>query len=115
MFPEHRKTVFSEGLVSSEDFFTDLNRRIFLFIEQKYRSGLDDDIDFNEAFDPQEQGRIKGMKIRRMELLENGAEVLDEAIAALKRSMEKNNAKSANSIEDLNKLITTLQNKSKGS
>ena len=115
MFPEHRKAVFSKELVSSDDFFTDLNKRIFLFIEEKYKAGLDDMLDFNEAFEPEEQGRIKGMKIRRMELQENGAEVLDEAIAALKHSMEKNNAKLANSIEDLNKIITTLQNKNKGS
>ena len=114
-FPEHRKTVFTEGRLTNEDFFTDLNKRIFSFIERKYRDGLDDALDFNEEFEPEEQGRIKGMKLRRMELLENGSQVLEEAVAALKTAMAKNNARSIASIEDLNKQILTMQNKNKGS
>ena len=90
IFAEHRKKVFDEGLVSEEDFFTDLNRRIFSYIKKSYDDG-DNFADINEIFTPEEVGRITKIKLARMNLAENGDTVLYESVNSLKSSMQKKN------------------------
>ena len=91
IFAEHRKKVFDESLVSEDDFFTDLNKRIFTYIKDSYNGG-DNFADLNEIFTPEEVGRITKIKLARMTLAENGDAVLYESVNSLKSSMQKKNA-----------------------
>ncbi len=109
LYPEHRKIVFSENLLTSLDFYTDFNRRIFEFIKKNYEADPLKAPDFDEEFSAGEVGRIAGMKISRMKLSENGISVLRESIASLKSSVQKKAAESVSSIEDLNKLISSMR------
>ena len=52
IYPEHRKNVFDNGLLSQDDFFTELNKGIFNYVESAYRSG-DVFTDLNEVFSPE--------------------------------------------------------------
>ncbi len=88
LFAEHRKKVFEGNLLTEADFFTDLNRRVFLFVKENYQAG-DTAFDINEKFTPEEVGRITKMKLTRLELTENGDNVLEDAIASLKASVKK--------------------------
>ena len=61
----------------------------------------------NEVFTPDEVGRITKMKIGRMLLSENGREVFEESVAALKKAVSAQKAKeSGNSFDALRKLIS---------
>lgn len=108
LFAEHRKKVFANALISSEDFFTDLNKRIFNYIGDSYKNG-DVFSDLNEIFSPEEIGRITKIKLSRMNLTDNGDSVLTDAIKALKSSMQKKNAGKAESADDLTKFINSLR------
>ena len=105
LYPEHRKKVFNEGLLSDADFFTDLNRRIFVYIKSCYEKNDDRFVDVNEVFSADEVGRISKIKISRMELEQNDENVLLESIGMLKRSAEKKANETVNSIEGLNELL----------
>ncbi len=109
LYPEHRKTVFTENLLAAEDFYTDFNKRIFKFLKKNYEMDPLKSPDFDEEFEAGEVGRIAGMKISRMKLSENGISVLRESIASLKNSVQKKAAESVSSIEDLNKLISSMK------
>ena len=89
LYPEHQKTVFEEKLLSEEDFFTELNRRIFIYLKESFSSPerLTDDI--NQSFTPEEIGRMTKMKLARMQLGDNGVDVLKESIESLKMLFEK--------------------------
>ena len=114
LYPEHRKCVFTEGLLTEESFFTDLNKRIFRYIKAGYEN---DDIlnDVNVDFSPDEVGRITKMKLTRMSLSENGNEVLRESINALKSSMQKKSAETASTFDQLTELINKMRSESGGS
>ncbi len=107
LFENHRKKVFDGGLLSEEDFFTELNRRIFVYLRDCYQSGTAPNLD--ENFSPEEVGRITKMKIARMNLTENGDAVLEEAIASLKSSMQKKNAEGASTMDALASLIDRMR------
>ena len=107
LFENHRKKVFDGGLLSEEDFFTELNRRIFVYLRDCYQSGTAPNLD--ENFSPEEVGRITKMKISRMNLTENGDAVLEEAIASLKSSMQKKNAEGASTMDALASLIDRMR------
>lgn len=108
LYPDHRKRVFEEQLLSANDFYTGFNKRIFEFIQKNYASdGRLDDL--NESFTPEEIGRITKMKIGRMQLAENGPSVLIDSINSLHTSMQKKNAEAVSSIDDLNKLINSMR------
>ncbi len=109
LYPEHKKRVFEGGLLSSEDFYTELNKRIFEHLKNVYFSADEAAEDINEAFSPEEVGRITQMKIKRMSLSENGPSILDESIKSLKGSMQRKAAESVSSIDDLNKLINSMR------
>ena len=105
LYPEHRKKVFEEGLVDETDFFTDLNKRIFCYLRDAYHSGDESHLDMDACFTPDERGRITKMKLNRMELTENGIEVLLEIIDRLRRSVSKKNNEKNSSLDSLTRLL----------
>ncbi len=111
MYPEHRKRVFDQSLVSDEDFFTELNRRIFEYLKNSYFNAEDSQHDIDAVFTPDECGRITKMKLSRMALTENGEQVLTDSIEKLRRSVSKKNNEKNSSIDSLTRL---LEQKRKG-
>ena len=105
MYPEHRKCVFSQNLLSEESFFTELNRRIFTYLKQAYIERNDSHSDINEAFDTDQMGRITQMKVARMSLSDNGEAVLLHSIDALKKAVDKKTSQKTNTYEGLNELL----------
>lgn len=110
IYPEHRKRVFDSELLSADDFFTDLNKRIFMYVKESYENG-DVFADINERFTPEETGRITKIKLDRMDLSVNSDSVLNDAIDALKHSMQKKEAVKATTPEQLSDLINKLRSK----
>ena len=110
LFPEHRKKVFEEGLLSDDDFFTDLNKRIFNYIKDKYYGNSDVPEDVNDAFTPDEVGRMTHMKLARMGLSDNGDAVLIDGIDSLKKTMRKKSSKTNNTYEGLNAILNSKRN-----
>lgn len=113
LYPEYQKRVFDEKLLSEEDFFTELNKRIFKHLSDTYFSNDGQD-DVNEKFTPEEVGRMAKMRISRMKLENNGVEVLDETIKSLKSQMSKKNAESVTTLDGLASLLNSLRNKKDG-
>lgn len=108
LYPEHRKTVFDEGLLFEENFFTELGKRIFVSIKNGYEN--ENTLpDFNESFTAEEIGRITKMKLSRMQLTDNGTEVLKESIEALKNAVQKKNGTLTNTYEGLIDLLSKLR------
>ena len=105
LYPEHRKKVFDEGLVDESDFFTVLNKRIFCYLRDAYHSGDESHLDMDACFTPDERGRITKMKLNRMELTENGVDVLLEIIDRLRRSVSKKNNEKNSSLDSLARLL----------
>lgn len=105
LYPEHRKKVFEEGLVDEADFFTDLNKRIFCYLRDAYHSGDESHLDMDACFTPDERGRITKMKLNRMELTDNGIDVLLEIIDRLRRSVSKKNNEKNSSLDSLTRLL----------
>ena len=105
MYPEHRKAVFGGELLTEEDFFTDLNRRIFAYLKNAYFNEGDSHLDIDECFTPDERGRMTRMKLSRMELTENGQKVLLDGIENLRRAVLKKKNEKNDSFENLNKLL----------
>ena len=103
LYPEHRKKVFENKLLASDNFYTNLGKRVFEFLEKSYS---DDSLDMNEEFTPEEIGRITKMKLARMQLAENGPSTLRESIELLNESMQKKTAGSVSTLDDLTRLIT---------
>ena len=110
MYPEHRKQVFEKELVSEEDFITDLNRRIFKYLENAFFNQEDSHFDIDDHFTTDERGRMARMKSVRMELSENGDAVLLDSISNLKKSVSKKQNEKNASLEDLVNLIKKKQN-----
>lgn len=110
LFPNHRKKVFTDGLLTADDFITELNKRIFLYIERAFKEGDEHLITMNEEFTPEEIGRISRMKIRRMELASNDDDVLYECIENLKKSVDKKTSESTDTIDKLNEIISRKRN-----
>ncbi len=108
LFENHRKKVFDGDLLSENDFFTDLNRRIFVYLRDCYNEGIAPNLD--ENFSPEEVGRVTKMKLTRMDLTENGDAVLADAIASLKSSMQKKNAEGTSTMDALASLIERMRN-----
>ena len=108
LFAEHRKNVFANDLLCESDFFTEFNKRVFNYVKASYENG-DVFSDPNEIFTPEELGRITKIKLSRMNLENNGDEVLKESIKALKSSMQKKSAEKATNADELTKLINSLR------
>ena len=108
VYPEHRKKVFNERLLSSDDFFTDLNREIFISIKCQYESG-NSALEFDDSFSPEQIGRMTKMKLARMDLGDNGEAVLLESIASLKNSVLSNSLKETNTYQGLDALLSKIR------
>ena len=106
LFPDHRKKVFEQGLLTENDFLTDLNKRIFNYVGRAYREGDDQLVTLNSEFTPDEIGRISRMKIRRMELSSNDDAVLAECIENLRKSVDKKTSENTDTIDKLNAILS---------
>jgi len=106
LFPNHRKKVFTENLLTASNFMTELNKRIFLYLERAYSDGDENLITINDEFTQDEIGRISRMKIRRMELSANDDAVLTECIENLKKSVDKKVSEKADTIDKLNEILS---------
>ena len=106
LFPNHRKIVFENNLLTANDFVTDLNRRVFEYIESAYKIGDDSLLAMNNEFSQDEVGRISRMKIRRMELSSNDDDVLRECIDNLKKSVDKKTSEKTDTIDKLNEILS---------
>ncbi len=104
LYPEHRKTVFEGERLTADDFFTDFNKKVFSYIESSYHRD-DSMLDMNDAFTSDEVGRITKMKISRMQLTDNGADVLESCIQNLKSSINKKKSEKTNTYEGLQALL----------
>lgn len=104
LYPEHRKTVFEGAMLTDADFFTDFNKKVFSYIESSYHRD-DTMLDMNDAFTSDEVGRITKMKISRMQLTDNGADVLESCIQNLKSSIDKKKSEKTNTYEGLQALL----------
>ncbi len=111
MYPEHRKAVFEGNLLTYDDFFTELNKRIFTYLENAYHNNGDSHLDIDEQFTVDERGRITRMKLSRMELSDNGVVVLNDAIDKLRRAVEKKKNEKNDSFESLNKILELKRKK----
>ena len=104
VYPEHQKSVFEKNRLSEDDFYTEFNKKVFTYIRSSY--GTDDYMtDINDAFTSDEVGRITKMKISRMQLSDNGEQVLEDCIQNLKSSVEKKKTQKTNTYEGLQALL----------
>lgn len=111
IYPEHRKHVFENELLYEADFFTELGKRVFARIREAYLEKTDNLIDFNESFTEDEVGRITRMKLSRMQLTNNGIDVLTEAIESLKEAVRRKSNESVSSFDALNKILDIKRKK----
>ena len=109
LFPNHRRKIFEENMLSAEDFFTEFDKKVFLFLKKAYETGEDPVARMNEVFTPEEVGRLTKIKLARMELTDNGDDVLQDAVSALKASYAKKQAESTNTYEGLNALLESIR------
>lgn len=112
LYPAHRKRVFDDALVGEEDFFTDLNRRIFLYLKKAYSESNEHLYDINDAFSSDEMGRISRMKISRMNI-SNSDDVLLESISALKKAVQSNASGKTTTMSALDEIIKRRQQEQK--
>ncbi len=89
LFEEHRKRAFERGLLCEDDFYTQLSKRMFLYIKKAYEMGEDPNRELDSVFSPLEVGRITKIKLARMQLSQNGDDVFDDAVSALKSAIKK--------------------------
>ena len=106
LFPDHRKKIFAEELLTEENFMTDLNKRIFSYVKRAYFEGDEHLITMNDEFTQDEIGRISRMKIRRMELSSNDDSVLLECVDNLKKSVDKKTSEKTDTIDKLNEILS---------
>ena len=111
IYPEHRKKVIDENIITRDDFFTDFGKRVFDYAMMLEGEGSPEDI--NLLFSEAEVGRITKIKYSRMNLTDNGDSALLESIEMLKNSVNKKNAKNLSSISELDKLLNSIRNKEK--
>ena len=114
LYSEHQKNVFQNELVSEEHFLTEFNRRVFLALKKQYFSDEYAEIDWNVEFTPEEVGRITKMKVSRMQLAENGSDVLLDSVSALKSALSKNEASSVSTLDGLEDLLGKLRKEKDG-
>ena len=105
LFPEHRKKVFGDDLLSEDDFFTDLGKNIFTFLREACENGDDRLVTISERFTPEQMGRIVEMKASRMQLDSNGTEVLLECINNLKNAASEKRGENNNPMDRLDALL----------
>lgn len=70
--------------LTEDDFFTALGKKIFTFLTDRNE---DRETDPNAVFSPEEVGRITEMRVRRMQLTENGENVFADSVANLRAAV----------------------------
>lgn len=105
LFPEHRKLVFTQNLLTDEDFVTDLNRRIFAYLRKAHVEGDDRLVTISQEFSEDEMSRISKIKILRADLVSSDMRVLEESIDSLRKSISKKEAKANVDMDSLLALI----------
>lgn len=113
LYEEHRKAVAS-GIVplTADDFVTAFNKRVFGSVMALHTS--DGGFDFSllgESFSPDEMGRLTKMRQARRSLSENGTDVLRASVDALKQAKAKKDAKNADPMDRLARLIEEKRQK----
>ena len=111
LFPEHRKRVFGGHLLSEDDFFTDFGRRVFRYLSEEYAGEDRPDLHLDGTFTPEETGRITKIKLARMALTDNGDEVLDDALRALRSSVQVKHSEDVGTYEELDELLRSMREK----
>ena len=88
--------------LTEDCFFTALGKKVFGFLTDKRE---DRETDLNAVFSPEEIGRITQMRVRRMQLTENGENVFADSIANLRAAVvsqnEKENGLTPESLTDI--------------
>lgn len=113
MFPEYRAGVINGKFDLSEgDFVSEFNRRAFGKIMELER---EDEYAFSvlgEFFSTSEISRLGTMELKRRSLIENGVDVFEESIKALKREKElANNKENDDSIDAIQKILQSKRGK----
>ncbi len=89
LYPEHRSYTFAEQLLTEDDFFTDLGRRVFCYLrDAEAEDGFNESL-MSADFTPEEMGRVARMRVGRMQLTDNGREVLLDAIQTLRQLVKE--------------------------
>ncbi len=88
--------------LTEDDFFTALGKKIFAFLTDQSE---DRETDPNAVFSPEEVGRITEMRVRRMQLTENGENVFADSVANLRAAVasqqEKEGGLTLQSLQDI--------------
>ena len=103
VYPEFVNIIVKEKILSSDDFITDLNRRIFNYLCEN--NGISNPVDINSCFTVEEVGRITKIKVNRMKFPVNGTEALYESVEMLKKTMQKKTSENIQTLDELEKLL----------
>ena len=108
VYPEFRKLCRGDHpLLVPDDFFTAFGKRVFSYVMSLEESPETEEENINEVFSPDEVGRITKMKVNRLLLTDNGKEVFEESVAAMKKAVSAHRTKeSGASFDALQKLIS---------
>ncbi|MBQ4066786.1 MAG: DNA primase, partial [Clostridia bacterium] len=101
--PEYIKTDAEKNLLCAEDFYSELNRRIYIKIRECYDSGGFDFGMLSGFFSQEEISKATEMVSKRKMLSNNSQQAFEEAAAALRDEAERIRAK--NSGDDIDSVI----------
>ena len=110
LYPEKARVVFERSFLNETDFYTEFNRKVFNFIKEAYERDAFSYESMNEAFTPEEMGRISRMKLRRMQLTNTEDDILTECIENLKRAVLKKQASATSTFEGLDAVLKRKRN-----
>lgn len=113
IFPEYREGVISgKFALSSDDFVSEFNRRAFEKIMELER---EDGYAFSvlgEFFNTNEISRLGQMEMKRRSLTENGVQVFEQSIEALKREKAlKSDDGGGDSVDEIQKILRAKREK----
>ncbi len=110
IYEEYRTGVITGKYeISGEDFISEFNRRVF---EKTIECQKNDSFSMSllgQFFTPDEMGRIQSMEVKRKMLTENGSNVLEECIEALKK--EKSIAAASENKDSINEIQKLIESK----
>lgn len=112
MFPEYRAgTLNGKFKLSADDFVSEFNRRAFETIMELER---EDNYAFSvlgEFFNTNEISRLGQMELKRRSLTENGVDVFEQSIEALKKEKELKNGESGDSLDAIQRILQAKREK----
>lgn len=113
LYPEHRKRVASQSLLTDADFYTELNKRIFVYLCDAVSSGDDSLSTMNDFFTLDEISRVQRIKVARMNYPNVSDSELLDAVESLRRAVKRKSVESMDSVEALAELLRGELNKDK--